>query len=257
MNDLLRRALSDAQLTEADLAERIGVDPKTVHRWLAGRVPYPRHRASLCGLLGQRDEYLWPQLAAPRALSEPPGAQVLATYPHRWAVPRAVWQHHFANARHEIGILAYAGLFLAEDQGVMRTIAGKAREGVTVRVLLGDPDGPRISERGTDEGVGASLAAKIRNALVLLYQPLRDLDNVEIRLHDTVLYNSIYRADDDFLINPHAYGIPASHAPVLHVRHAQADDMATTYQHSFDRVWSSAGEPSAPQDNTDVKKHSG
>ncbi|MWK33257.1 hypothetical protein GEV43_03835 [Actinomadura sp. J1-007] len=83
----------------------------------------------------------------------------------------------------------------------MRTIADKARDGVTVRILLGNPDGPRISERGADEGVGDSLAAKIRNALVL-YEPLRDLDNVEIRLHDTVLYNSIYRADDDLLINP-------------------------------------------------------
>jgi hypothetical protein len=254
VNDLLRRALTDAQLTETDLAERLGVDPKTVRRWLAGRVPYPRHRARLSSLLRQHDEDLWPQLAAARPLSEPQGDQVLATYPHRWAVPRAVWQHHFATAHREIGILAYASLFLAEDQGVMRTIADKAREGVTVRVLLGDPDGPRISERGTDEGVGDSLAAKIRNALVL-YRPLCGLNNVEIRLHDTVLYNSIYRADDDFLINPHAYGIPASHAPVLHVRHAQADDMATTYQHSFDRVWSGAGGSSVFRDSTDAKKH--
>ncbi|MFB4314755.1 multiprotein-bridging factor 1 family protein [Actinomadura sp. 21ATH] len=251
---MLRHALADAQLSEADLAERIGVDPKTVHRWLAGRVPYARHRARLCGLLGQRTEDLWPQLAAPRPISEPPAAQILATYPHRWAVPCAVWQHHFANAQREIGILAYASLFLAEDQGVMRTIADKARDGVAVRVLLGNPDGPRISERGTDEGVGDSLAAKIRNALVL-YQPLCDLDNVEIRLHDTVLYNSIYRADDDLLINPHAYGIPASHAPVLHVRHSQADDMATTYQHSFDRVWCSAGASSLCRVSTDAISH--
>ncbi|GAA1881991.1 helix-turn-helix domain-containing protein [Actinomadura bangladeshensis] len=240
MNDLLRRALEEARLTEDDVAKRLDVDPKTVRRWLSGRIPYPRHRATLCALLNHTADDLWPQLSAPRPLPEPPGAQILATYPHRWAVPRAVWQRHFASARHDIGILAYAGLFLAEDQGVMRTIADKARDGVAVRILLGNPDGPRISERGADEGVGDSLAAKIRNALVL-YEPLRDLDNVEIRLHDTVLYNSIYRADNDLLINSHAYGIPASHSPVLHLRSTQPTDMATTYQQSFDRVWSGTG----------------
>nr|WP_241756240.1 helix-turn-helix transcriptional regulator [Actinomadura sp. RB99] len=237
---MLRRALEEARLTEDDVAKRLDVDPKTVRRWLSGRIPYPRHRATLSALLNHTADDLWPQLSAPRPLPEPPGAQILATYPHRWAVPRAVWQQHFASARHEIGILAYAGLFLAEDQGLVRTIADKARDGVAVRILLGNPDGPRISERGADEGVGDSLAAKIRNALVL-YEPLRDLDNVEIRLHDTVLYSSIYRADDDLLINPHAYGIPASHAPVLHLRCTHPDDMAATYQHSFDRVWSSTG----------------
>lgn len=236
MNDLLRRALADAHLTEADVAARLRVDPKTVQRWVAGRVPYPRHRRPLCDLLNRTADDLWPQISAPRPPTEQPGAQILATYPHRWAVPRTVWQHHFARAHREIGVLAYAGLFLAEDQGVMRTIADGAREGVTVRILLGNPDSFRISERGADEGVGDSLAAKIRNALVL-YEPLRDLDNVEIRLHDTVLYNSIYRADDDLLINPHAYGIPASQAPVLHLRTTHPNDMTATYRHSFDRVW--------------------
>lgn len=35
MNDLLRRALAEARLTEAGAAARLGVDPKTVHRWIA------------------------------------------------------------------------------------------------------------------------------------------------------------------------------------------------------------------------------
>ncbi|WP_395110281.1 helix-turn-helix transcriptional regulator [Actinomadura sp. SCN-SB] len=237
MNDLLRRALLDADLTEADVAERLGVDPKTVHRWLAGRVPYPRHRANVAALLNTDETALWPQTSQPRALPEPPTAEILATYPHRWAVPRHVWQHHFESAQHEIGILVYSGLFIAEDAGLLRTIADKARSGVNVRLLLGNPDGPRIAERGADEGVGDSLAAKIRNALVH-YRPLLDVEGIELRLHDTVLYNSIYRADDDLLINLHAYGIPAAQAPVLHVRHIERDDMACTYHDSFTRVWS-------------------
>jgi transcriptional regulator with XRE-family HTH domain len=235
VNDLLRRALIDADLTEADLAERLGVDPKTVHRWLAGRVPYPRHRAKVAALLGTDERDLWPRAARPRALPEPPTAEILDAYPHRWAVPRHIWQQHFESAQHEIGILAYASLFLAEDAGLLRTLTERARAGVTVRVLLGDPDGPRIAERGTDEGVGDSLAAKIRNALVL-YRPLLNVEGIALRLHDTVLYNSIYQVDNDLLINPHAYGIPASQAPVLHIS-TQADGIGIMYVDSFERVW--------------------
>ncbi|MFF0520180.1 DUF5919 domain-containing protein [Actinomadura nitritigenes] len=239
MNDLLRRALADAHLAESDVAARVGVDPKTVHRWLAGRVPYARHRDRIAALVGRDEVDLWPQLAVSPIRVEPPVIEVLATYPHRWAVPRPVWQQLFQNARDEIGILAYAGLFLAEDMGILRALAERARSGAHVRILLGDPDGTCIAERGNDEGVGESMAAKIRNALVH-YRALRDVGGVEIRLHDTVLYNSIYRADDDLLINPHAYGIAASHAPVLHVRRAEDGDMASTYLESFERVWSEA-----------------
>lgn len=239
MNDLLRRALADARLTEAGAAARLGVDPKTVHRWVAGRVPYPRHRMRVAALLGRDEADLWPRLAVPNVRDEPPVVGIRTTYPHRWAVPRPVWHQLFRNASTDIGVLVYAGLFLAEDTGIMRTLAQRTREGVRVRILLGDPDGACVAERGSDEGVGESLAAKIRNALVH-YKALRVLDGVEVRLHDTVLYNSIYRADDDLLINPHAYGIAASHAPVLHMRRAEDGDMASTYLESFERVWASA-----------------
>ncbi|MEV0662164.1 DUF5919 domain-containing protein [Actinomadura luteofluorescens] len=239
MNDLLRRALADAHLTEADVAARLSVDPKTVQRWVAGRVPYPRHRTRVASLVGRDEADLWPQLAVANMRAEPPVIDVLATYPHRWAVPRPVWHQLFRAARDEIGVLAYAGLFLAEDMGIMRALAERAHDGVAVRILLGDPDGTCVAERGCDEGVGESVAAKIRNALVH-YRALREVDGVEIRLHDTVLYNSVYRADDDLLINPHAYGIAASHAPVLHLRRAEDGDMASTYLESFERVWSGA-----------------
>ncbi|WP_328594982.1 helix-turn-helix domain-containing protein [Actinomadura macrotermitis] len=239
MNDSLRRAFADAQLAEADVAAHVGVDRKTVRRWLAGRVPYPRNRETLAELLDVDEGDLWPQAMPRSPLTEPSEAGPLATYPHRWAVPRSVWQHHLESARQEIGILAFAGLFLAEDAGLLRVLEHKARQGVAVRILLGDPDGSRICERGDDEGVGDSLAAKIRNALVL-YRPLRDVPGVELRLHDTVLYNSIYRADDDLLINPHVYGVAAAQAPVMHLRRVQDGDMASTYLDSFAHVWAQA-----------------
>ncbi|RAY16738.1 XRE family transcriptional regulator [Actinomadura craniellae] len=239
MNEPLRRAMTDAGMGEHDIADRLDVDVKTVRRWLAGRTPYPRHRRAMTALLGVNEADLWPRPARPRLHAAAQTSEVIAMYPHRWAVPRTVWYHLFAGAHREIGILVYAGLFLAEDTGLVRLLAEKARSDVTVRIMLGDPDSPHIRERGENEGVGDSLAAKISNSLVL-YQPLYNVAGVEFRLHSTVLYNSIYRADDCLMINPHAYGIAAARAPVLHVRQTESGDMASTYLNSFERVWDTA-----------------
>lgn len=83
------------------------------------------------------------------------------------------------------------------------------------------------------------MAARIRNAIVL-YQPLRQVDGIEFRLHGTVLYNSIFGADDQVLVNTHIYSFPASQAPVLHLRRVAGGDMVTTYLDSFERVWDGA-----------------
>jgi hypothetical protein len=83
------------------------------------------------------------------------------------------------------------------------------------------------------------MSAKIKNVLALL-KPLRAMEGVEFRFHQTVLYNSIYRADDDLLVNTHIYGLPAARAPMWHFRKVAGGELATTYLESFERVWESA-----------------
>ena len=122
---------------------------------------------------------------------------------------------------------------------MVRLFADKARAGARVRILLGDPDSPQVAQRGEDEGIDEGMAAKIRSVFVL-YRPVRELDGVEIRLHRTVLYNSIYRGDDQLLVNTHIYGTPAANAPVLHLRRVPGADMVSTYLDSFERVWDEA-----------------
>ena len=135
---------------------------------------------------------MWPDARGLPARTRP--EELGTVYPHRWAVPREAWVRLFGSAEGEIAILAYSALFLAEDAGILRILAEKGRAGVSVRIALGDPDGPNIAERGEEEGIGDAMPTKIRNALVL-YRPLGAVQNVEIRFHRTVLYNSIYRAD--------------------------------------------------------------
>ena len=54
-------------------------------------------------------------------------SEIVSVYPHRWAVPRDSWRHLFERAEHDIGILVYSGLFMAEDVGLKALFADKAR----------------------------------------------------------------------------------------------------------------------------------
>src|ERR1700746_3040570 len=106
-----------AGLREDDLAARLGVDPKTVRRWLNGRVPYANNRVALADVLGIDEADLWPNVGGPLTTSLRPD-ELGAIYPHRWAIPRDVWMQLFKSAEHQIGVLAYSALFLAEDSGL-------------------------------------------------------------------------------------------------------------------------------------------
>jgi hypothetical protein len=226
-------------LRQNDVAAHLGVDPKTVERWLNGRVPYPNNRAALADLVGAEEEDLWPDAKGPLTSRARP-EELGAVYPHRWAVPRGVWKRLFESATDEIGVLAYSALFLAEDAGLLGTLADKAADGVRVRIALGDPDSPCVAQRGQEEGIGDAMASKVRNALTLYRATLAQVGSVEIRLHQTVLYNSIYHADNQLLVNQHTYGVPASHSPVFCLRESDAGHMLAAYLDSFKRVWASA-----------------
>ncbi|WP_203959516.1 XRE family transcriptional regulator, partial [Sphaerisporangium siamense] len=217
--------------------QALAVDPKTVDRWLKGRIPHPRHRWAVADLLHVDEADLWPDAAKPH---RPIGRDIKAVYPHRWTVPQALWRQLFASAHHHIDILVYSGLFLAENTGILQLITERAQAGAQVRIMLGNPESPHVAARGTDEGIGPDLmTARIHNA-IKLYEPLQDVEGVEIRLHRTVLYNSIYRADDNLLVNLHAYATPAAQAPVMHIHAGDDTSTATTYLTSLDNTWTSA-----------------
>lgn len=87
------------------------------------------------------------------------------------------------------------------------------------------------------------MATKTRNALDLIRRALDRCPGVQLRLHDTTLYTSVYRADDAMIANPHVLGLPAAQAPALHLRRLGGGGLFDTYADLFDRVWDTAGQP--------------
>jgi transcriptional regulator with XRE-family HTH domain len=241
VNERLHSVLAQRGVTPESLAETCEVDPKTVSRWLGGRIPHPRHRYRVAQHLRVEEAFLWP---APQAMSRPtvtaPGTELLATYPNRASVPRETWISLLQQAQEQIDVLVFSGTFFAQSNPhVAKMLAARAGDGVRVRLCFGDPGGKSVAIRGREEGIGDTLAAKIRASLTY-YRSLLAVDRCEVRLHDTTLYTSLFRYDDTLLANPHIYGQPASANPVLHLKWADANGWFDTYADSFDAVWAGA-----------------
>lgn len=246
MNETLRRAIFSAGLSEDDVASQLGVDPKTVRRWVDGRLPYPRLRWQLAAILGTDEIELWPDLRATRAAATVP-TEVIAIYPHRWSVPRDAWRQLFDSAIEEIIMLADSSLFIAEDAALVRLLHEKANSGVSVRIALTDPDSRQGAERGSHEMIDAHMAAEIREALSR-YQPLSASPRAEIRFHHAELHNSIYGNESELLVSQHVYGVAVTNSPVLHLRGSAEAEIIANYLASFEHAWSKsvADEPGRP-----------
>ena len=236
-NERLRRAILDAGLSSHDVAMEVGTDAKTVERWINnGRIPHPRNRAGAARVLGVDELVLWPELAEARARAVA-RSEVLQVYPHRGAVPPASWYELLSAAEEHIDVLVFAGLFLADGRADLPVLLqAKADEGVPIRLLLGDPGSDVVARRGAEEEVGDALAARIRLSLAYL-EPVLKVTGVELRLHGTTLYNSIYRFDGDMLVNTHTYGAQAAQSPVMHIRQIAGGRLFPHYLESFEKVW--------------------
>ncbi|MEV5539643.1 DUF5919 domain-containing protein [Saccharopolyspora shandongensis] len=243
-NERLRDALLRNGITPEQVAEATKVDPKTVERWITrARTPYPKHRHAVAAMVRESETYLWPDAIEPERSAEVSGSEIIKVYPHRHAVPRDLWTQLLDRAESEVEILVYVGMFLTEDRTILRKLTDKANNGARIRLLFGDPASAAITRRSSEENIGKStISAKIRQALAF-FKPVSTVDGIDVRCHGTTLYNSIYRYDDDMIVNPHVYGFQAPHAPALHLRRLSAGDLFETYSESFEAVWNAAKPP--------------
>jgi transcriptional regulator with XRE-family HTH domain len=98
-NEHLHEALIAKRMAVEDIVHATGVDPRTVQRWLKGRVPHPRHRSKIAQLLNEREDSLWPLQGYNTPFAPARTAEIVAAYAHRSDVPPSAWWQLFLQAK--------------------------------------------------------------------------------------------------------------------------------------------------------------
>lgn len=241
MNERLRASMATAHVDVEGMARQTGVDPKTVQRWLSGRVPHGRHRWAVAELVREDEHYLWP----PRDRGErgvAPNAELVAAYANRADVEPREWWDLLENGRQHIDLLGYAMLFLVEQHPQLPALLErKAVGGCEVRIALVDPDSDEAVERDREEGLEGELRARIRTAR-RYFGVLDGCPGIRLHYHRTPLYNSLFRGDGQMFVTPHLYGTPGYGAPLLHLRRKGGDGIFDRFATHFEAVWSTSTE---------------
>lgn len=244
-NERLKAKLRERGLSPAQFARRVGIQLKTVRRWLANADASVRedNAREAAKVLHCTPHDLWPTKFAPEAAPIRPDTPVPfspTVYASRTQVPLAVWQDHFTGAQNTIDILVFAATFLFDTlDGFTTILTEAARRGVQVRFLVGDPDGDNMALRGEEEGIGESVKARSHNSVELL-RPHMATSGFDVRTHQTSLYTSIFRVDDDVIVNFHIYGSPGRDNPVMIFSRGQEPRFWGTLERAFTRVWDNA-----------------
>lgn len=245
-NDRLRTAILAVNMTVEDLATKVGADPKTVDRWIRNEVvPHRKTRHKIVDVLGGREQDLWPSLATD-ARPVPTESELVHLYPSRSAITGRGWEALLASVKERMDVLVFSGAFLVEQYNLVPLIREKAAAGVQFRLLIGNEAAEAVKQRAIEEGTPGGLEGRVQ----LMRRYLADvveLDGVEVRTHGEILYNSLYRFDDDLLVNGHTLGALAGQSPVMHLRRQPNGQMWQHYMRSFERNWS-AGVPEKPSE---------
>lgn len=236
-NQRLADAIRQRGYSVQDFAERVGVDPKTAHRWIMnGTLPHPTHRAKVTATLAVPSAMFWPSASGPMDGT----SELVGLYTTRAEVSPATISSLLTASKGHIDVLAYAALWLWDSvNGFADGLTAKTAEGVEVRVCLGDPNSEAVRLRGEDEGIGEGMAGRCRLAASYA-APLRRIKPEAVRQTGTTLYASILRFDDDLLLNTHLWGNPAVDSPVLHLQRRDERGVFANSVRSFERVWTDA-----------------
>ncbi|MFF3340517.1 XRE family transcriptional regulator [Streptomyces flavidovirens] len=239
-NERLRAVMATGGWTHAALAAAVDVDPKSVERWVdLGRTPRRTTALQAAETLGEDVHALWPRLRQPRA-ARGVSSELVALYDQRADLPVSAFADLITQAGKRIDVLVYAAVFLHEAYPRLNELLReRAHDGCTIRIALGDADSPNVQQRGAEERFGHGIESRCRLAL-MHYRPLVEVSGIELRTHGTTLYDSVYRADDQMLVNGHVWGVNAYASPVWHLRRSDNGSMFDTYAESFDAVWATA-----------------
>lgn len=236
-NERLRAAIDRRQASIIEIATAAEVDPKTVGRWIGGRIPHPRSRWTVAKLLNEDEEFLWPGLARSTGHTSARD-EVVAAYPYRSDVSTGTWWNLISRADRQIDLLGYTLYFLPLDHPrLIETLGAKCADGCAVRAVVAHPDSRYVADRDAEEDSALTLGVRIKTSLKY-FEPLFGQEGFEMRYQDAPLYNSVFRFDNEMFVTPHLFATPGASAPLLHVRQLRPDGIFSRFAKHFDAIWS-------------------
>ncbi len=236
-NQRLADAIRTSGRRVEEFADELGVDPKTVERWVStGRVPRPTYRRQVEKTLSVPASLLWPSAPGPfHGIDELAGA-----YGTRNELAPATVASLLDAASEHIDVLAFSAMWLWDTvPRFTERLMAKDEAGVQVRICLGDPASDAVRLRGEEEGIDNGMPALCHLALSYAGSLLEQAPET-VRISGSTLYTSIFRFDDELLVNMHLFGNPAGSSPVLHLRSTRGGPIAGNVMNSFERVWGQA-----------------
>lgn len=218
-NENLKRALTEAGMPPGQFADIVGVDPKTVERWITGRTPRPRHRHDVARALELSQQQLWPETVArssgngsppvtgtPSAGLEPVGEVVGAW--GRFTDPGVPDLGQLVAAARQRIDVCHEGRLFALPAAVIDAIRDRAEAGCQVQILTYWPTRELAALVG------------VRGIELWLSNPSKD--------------TCLIRCDDDMLVLL-AFAVDGGSPPAaIHVRHQTDGGLFDRYLEHLD-----------------------
>ncbi|WP_346655870.1 hypothetical protein [Streptomyces sp. RFCAC02] len=165
--------------------------------------------------------------------------EIVTVYPYRSACPSSVWRSLITDAESELTFAGYTNYFLWLDHSnLAHALTRKARAGVAVRFLLGDPDADLTRRREAVEQTALTVSTRIRITLEHLNR-LSDVGGIQARFsdHEGHISLSVFRFDDQMLVTPHLANLVGHDSPMLHLRRLQDDGMFDRFATHVETLW--------------------
>ncbi|MBV9836825.1 MAG: hypothetical protein JO156_01810 [Solirubrobacterales bacterium] len=251
-NERLRQAIYHAGLDPDQFAELIKVDVKTVHRWLAGRPAYPRHRASAANALGLQEHELWPDTTPVPVAGHDLRREVKAVFASAEHPDAPNWRDLLDHAVEQIELLGDSLIEILATPGVIDTLAAKATSGCQVRILISAADSIFLEARAAELGqqgqdyIGRTpLHREVETARGHL-EPLTRHDAIELRQFYADPRYTILRFDEQMLVSLHLRRVPAAQAPLLELHREHDGGLFDEFSNHLRAIATTASQPIEP-----------
>jgi len=254
-NVALAQALAAKNMTPRTLARALGINVKTVERWIDGAaVPQKANARPAADALGIPVQMLWPELAelhpgaSGLADPPPPTADLTAVFLTRNEFQNTITTDRLFGSATTICVSGLSLNMLCQGYRDVE-IARLLRAGTTIRALFLDPDGRHIGYREEEEeyqpGVLSNLTRTNIATLVRIgvRLPAEAAANLQIRTYDEPLRFNLTLVDDTGIVQPYLPHGRGLDAPTFMIENTHdAPGLFEVFTEVFEDYWN-RGEP--------------